>query len=176
MAFIGGYLHPPNTDAAMRLIETIMPAVREQRPGLELRLIGSDPGPEMKAAAGPDDVITGRVPDAVPFMAEAPLMVLPLRLGGGMRVKLLEAMAAGKPIVASRLAAAGLDVEDGVQMVFAETDEEFAAAILSLIDDQDALDRLGVEARRWAVENLGWDSRVREYERLYASLLSEGRG
>jgi glycosyltransferase involved in cell wall biosynthesis len=143
VAFIGGYRHPPNTDAALRLVRSIMPTVREQVPGLGLNLVGADPAPEMFAAAGPDDVITGRVPDAVPYMAAAPLIVLPIRLGGGMRVKLLEALAAGKAVIATRLAAAGLDLSDGVQIVFAESDEEFADAIVELIGDPDARRRLG---------------------------------
>ena len=175
VAFIGGYKHPPNTDAALRLIRSIMPAVRERVPGLDLYLIGSDPTPEMFAESSPEDLITGRVPDAVPYMAAAPLLVLPIRLGGGMRVKLLEALAAGKPVIASRLAAAGLELEDGVQIVFAESDEEFAEAIVDLMGDPDARHRIGVEARRWAAANLSWDARVRAYESIYRTLTGPGR-
>lgn len=171
VAYVGGYAHPPNTDAALRLLGSIMPAVRSRRPGLKLLLVGADPGPAISAAAGPDDVITGSVAAVEPYIAAATLVVLPIRLGGGMRVKLLEAMAAGKPIVTTRLAAAGLDLTDGAEVAFAETDEEFAAAILALIDDAGSRRRLGAEARRWAAANLGWDSRVREYEDLYETLL-----
>ncbi len=160
----------------MRLIRSIMPAVRNRKPGLKLYLIGSDPSTAMIAEARADDVITGRVPDAGPYMDAARLIVLPIRLGGGMRVKLLEAMAAGKAVVTTRLGAAGLDLDDGVQVVFAESDEEFAAAIVELVDDADARRRLGAEARRWSVENLGWDARVRDYEALYATLLSASEG
>jgi glycosyltransferase involved in cell wall biosynthesis len=176
VAFIGGYRHPPNADAALRLLRSIMPAVRERAPGLQLRLIGADPTPEMLAEAGSDDDVTGRVPDVVPYMAAAPLIVLPIRLGGGMRVKLLEALAAGKAIVASRLAAAGLDLTDGDQIVFAESDEEFADAIVELIADPAARHRLGVEAGRWAAQNLSWDSRVSAYEAIYETLTEAGRG
>jgi glycosyltransferase involved in cell wall biosynthesis len=176
VAFIGGYKHPPNTDAALRLMRSIMPAVREHEPDLKLYLIGSDPAPEMVAAASRDDVITGRVPDAAPYMAAASLIVLPIRLGGGMRVKLLEALAAGKAVVATRLAAAGLDLDDGEQIVFAETDEEFAAATVELIADADARRRLETEARRWATDNLSWDARVGAYESIYRSLIGQGRG
>jgi glycosyltransferase involved in cell wall biosynthesis len=153
-----------------------MPAARERAPGLKLLLIGADPTPEMLAEAGPDDEVTGRVPDVVPYMAAVPLIVLPIRLGGGMRVKLLEALAAGKAVVASKLAAAGLDLSDGVQIVFAESDEEFAAAIVELMADPAARHRLGIEAGRWAAQNLSWDSRVSAYEAVYGTLTEAGRG
>ena len=169
--FVGGYMHPPNSDAALRLLRSIMPAVRRRLPGLRLILAGADPGQEMLGAAGPDDLITGTVAETMPFLRDASVVALPIRLGGGMRVKLLEAMAAGKAVVTSRLAAAGLDLSDGVQVVFAESDEEFCDAIVRLIGDAGERGRLGAEARRWAVRNLGWDGRVRRFESLYREML-----
>ena len=172
--FVGGYGHPPNSDAALRLLRSIMPAARRRLPGLRLVLAGADPGPEMLAAAGPDDLITGTVPDTGPFLSEAALIALPIRLGGGMRVKLLEAMAAGKAVVTSRLAASGLDLTDDVQVAFAESDEEFAAAIVRLVGDIGERGRLGAGARHYAVDNLGWNARVDEFDSLYRSLLEAG--
>ena len=169
--FVGGYMHPPNSDAALRLLRSIMPAVRRRIPELRLILAGADPGPEMLGAAGPDDLITGTVAETMPFLRDASVVALPIRLGGGMRVKLLEAMAAGKAVVTSRLAAAGLELSDGVQVVFAESDEEFCDAIIRLIGDAGERGRLGAEARRWAVSNLGWDGRVRRFESLYREML-----
>jgi len=169
--FVGGYMHPPNSDAALRLLRSIMPAVRRRIPELRLILAGADPGPEMLGAAGPDDLITGTVAETMPFLRDASVVALPIRLGGGMRVKLLEAMAAGKAVVTSRLAAAGLELSDGVQVVFAESDEEFCDAIIRLIGDAGERGRLGAEARRWAVSNLGWDGCVRRFESLYREML-----
>jgi len=91
-----------------------------------------------------------------------------------MRVKLLEAMAAGKAVVTSGLAASGLDLTDGVQVAFAESDEEFATAIVRLVGDIGERGRLGAEARHYAVDNLGWNARVNEFESLYRSLLEAG--
>lgn len=170
--FVGGYRHPPNTDAALRLLRRIMPAVRERRPGLSLVLVGADPGTAIIRAATGDDTVTGAVPAVTPFLDAASLVVLPLRTGGGMRVKLLEALVGGKAVVASRLAAAGLELTDRREIVFAETDAEFAEAILDLIDDREAREALGGNARAWAVRNLTWDSRVDAYEDLYGSLLA----
>jgi glycosyltransferase involved in cell wall biosynthesis len=170
--FIGGYVHPPNADAAMRLMNAIMPIVRRHRPGLRLTLVGDRPTQGMLRAAGRDDEITGPVSSVSPYVDRAALLVLPIRLGGGMRVKLLEGLAAGKAVVASPLAAAGLEVSDGEQVRFADTDEQFGQEILDLLDHPEDRRRLAGEARTWAVENLGWERRVQRYEGLYARLLS----
>jgi glycosyltransferase involved in cell wall biosynthesis len=84
---------------------------------------------------------------------------------------LLEALAAGKAVVASPLAAAGLSVTGGEQLVLADSDEEFIAAIITLLDDDQRRRQLGAAARLWAEQNLGWDSRVSAYEDLYRALL-----
>ena len=89
-----------------------------------------------------------------------------------MRVKLLEALAAGKAVVASPLAAAGLEVSDGKELVLADTDDEFAESIVTLVGDEAARSRIGHNAREWALRNLTWGSPVREYEQLYRSLLA----
>jgi glycosyltransferase involved in cell wall biosynthesis len=171
LLFVGGYVHHPNADAAVRLVRSIMPAVRQARPGTRLVLAGAQPTRQMLSAAGADDVITGRVDSVEPFVEAASLVVLPIHLGGGMRVKLLEALVAGKAVVASPIAAAGLDVRDGDQLRIAETDEQFVAVILELLADEDARIRLGQRARRWALENLAWGRRVAQYSLLYRSLL-----
>jgi glycosyltransferase involved in cell wall biosynthesis len=175
IAYVGGYMHPPNVDAALRLLRSIAPAVRRRVPRLRLLVVGADPVREMRDAAGPLDVVTGQVPDVNPYVDEAALLALPIRLGGGMRVKLLEALAAGKAVVATRLAAAGLDVEDGRELALAETDEEFEAALVDLLEDDQRRGALARNAREWALRNLSWDTRVEAYERLYRTLRRERR-
>jgi glycosyltransferase involved in cell wall biosynthesis len=170
--FVGGYGHPPNEDAALRLQREIMPRVRERRPGLALTLVGINPTVAMRAAAGPDDDVTGRVDSVTPYVDRAAVIALPIRLGGGMRVKLLEAMAAGKAVVATPLAAAGLDVRDGEQIVLADTDAQFADAINRMLDDPQRRSEIGARAREWAIANLSWESRLESYEALYRRLLS----
>ena len=149
-----------------------MPRVRQRIPGLALTLVGTDPTPEMAAAAGHEDHITGRVADVDPFVQAATLLALPITLGGGMRVKLLEAMAVGKAIVASRLAAAGLAVQDGRELRLADDVDAWAAAIVELVGDAAARRDLGTQARAWATANLSWEARVADYEALYRRCLS----
>jgi glycosyltransferase involved in cell wall biosynthesis len=112
------------------------------------------------------------VPSVTPYLNESAVVVLPIRLGGGMRVKLLEALAAGKAVVASPRAIAGLDVEAGMQLEVAETDDDFAAAVVALLADESRRVAVAGRARAWAAANLGWDVSVQRYDELYRSLLA----
>jgi glycosyltransferase involved in cell wall biosynthesis len=126
----------------------------------------------MLAAVGEGIRLRGHVPELAPFLDAASLVVAPLRLGGGMRVKVLEALAAGKAVVASPRAAEGLEIADGREIVFAETDEEFVAAVSGLLADEERRVELARAARRWAERELGADRIVAAYEALYARLLA----
>ncbi len=171
LLFVGSFAHPPNADAARRLIDGILPRVQARRPDVRLILVGTNPPSDLRGRLGAGAELAEGVPDVTPYLNRASLVVAPLRLGGGMRVKVLEALAAGKAIVASRLAVEGLDVGDGRQCRLAETDQEFADHILSLLADDAERRRLGSEARSWACENLPWSRAVERYERLYQTLL-----
>jgi polysaccharide biosynthesis protein PslH len=171
LVFVGNFIHPPNVDAALRLVQAIFPAVQKRHPELRLYIVGDQPPPEVKQMAGPKVTVTGRVADVSPYLERAAVVVAPLRLGGGMRVKVLEALAAGKAVVASPLAAEGLEVLDGEQIALAETDEDFAKRIIHLLDDADQRALLAARARAWACANLGWDEPIAAYERLYHTLL-----
>lgn len=173
VVFVGGYNHHPNADAALRLLTSIMPAVRQADPARLCVLVGDGPTQEMREAAGPLDEVTGRVDSVDPYVDRAAVIALPIRIGGGMRVKLMEALAAGKAVVASSVAVAGLPLVDGEQFVLAESDEQFATAIPALLADDARRAQLGAAARAWAEANLGWPARIDLYEELYRSLVSE---
>jgi polysaccharide biosynthesis protein PslH len=167
--FLGNFAHGPNVDAARRLAETIFPRLRALHPGATLELVGPEPPPGLESEG---IVVTGAVPDVTPHLDRAAVFVAPLRLGGGMRVKVLEALAAGKAVVASPLAVEGLEVRDGEELVLADTDDEFAERIAELLGDDERRRALAGRARRFALERLGWDHALAAYERLHASLLS----
>jgi glycosyltransferase involved in cell wall biosynthesis len=171
MLFIGNFTHPPNRDAAWRLTTTIHPALQQRFPGLRLYVVG-DHGPEMLQRYASDDVVvTGRVPDVVPFLDRASVVVAPLRLGGGIRVKVLDALAAGKAVVASTLAVEGLDVVAGEHCLVADTDAEIVTAIATLLGDAALRARIAGAAYAWAAVNLGWDRTMAAYDALYDRLL-----
>jgi glycosyltransferase involved in cell wall biosynthesis len=171
IVFVGSFIHPPNVDAAFRLVHDIHPRVREQRPDVRLLIVGEQPPLALQAERSESVVVTGRVDDVRPYLDQAAVVVAPLRLGGGMRVKTWEAVAAGKALVASRRAVAGFDLTDGEQVVIAEGDADFAASIVTLVADRDARARLGSAARAWAADSVDADTSIRTLEQLHARLL-----
>jgi len=171
LVFVGSYLHAPNIRAALRLALRIFPVVRLRYPELELELVGEKPPLELRKLHGGAITVTGRVPDVMPHLDAAAIFVAPISSGGGMRVKVLEALAAGKAVVASPLAAQGLDVRDGEELVLADSDAEFADRIVELLDDPARRAALAGRARQWAGANLRWERSVEAYVRLYESLL-----
>ena len=128
----------------------------------------------MRAAATDGVTVTGFVPTVTPFLDRAAVVAVPLRLGGGMRLKTAEALAAGKAVVASRRAVDGLAVEHGRELLIAETDAEFCEAISSLLGDRAQRAELAARARAWACDHLGWDEPVARYDALYRALLRRG--
>jgi glycosyltransferase involved in cell wall biosynthesis len=168
--FFGNFAHRPNVEAALRLVQGIFPRVLELHPGARLSIVGAEPPESLRRAAGEHVVVKGAVPDLTPDLDEAAVVVAPLFEGGGMRVKVLEALAAGKALVASPMAVDGLSLASGDHVVLASTDAEFAREIAALLDDPARRVSIARAARRWARENLDLDSVVSAYEALYESL------
>ncbi len=169
--FVANFMHPPNVDAARRLIQGIFPFVKQRFPGLQLLIVGDHPPTEIQRLATADILVTGRVPDVTPYLDRAALFVAPLHLGGGIRIKIQEALAAGKAVVTSPLGIQGMDLVDGVHVALADTDGEFAERIGALLQDQDKRSSLARNARAWACDHLGWDRAMRRYEAVYEELL-----
>jgi len=168
--FVGGFGHPPNVDAAVWLAESIFPAVAARVPAARLQLVGQAPGPEVLALAGGAVTVHGSVPDVTPYLDAAAVVIAPIRIGGSMRGKVLEALAAGKPLVATPRAAEGVDVVDGKQIVIADGEGALVDALADLLLNRTRRRRLAENARRWAESNLGWNRGVDAFEQLYDSV------
>ena len=123
--------------------DDIFPRLRAQMPELTLALVGDRPPPELLLCAGERVAVPGRAQDLGSYLDAAAVVIVPLRIGGGMRVKVVETLAAGKALVASRLAVAGLDVRDREHVILAETDEEFTQAARWLLEHPDERARAG---------------------------------
>jgi glycosyltransferase involved in cell wall biosynthesis len=174
LLLVGNFIHPPNVDAALRLGQRIFPAVRKKFPDASLYLVGDQPPPEIRRLSGSGIFVTGLVPEIMPFLDQAAVVVAPLRLGGGMRVKVLEALAAGKALVASPLAVEGLDIENGMQAAIVDADEDFQHAICRLLAHSDERSLMAHRARQWALDHLVWEKSLAAYETLYRDLISKG--
>jgi glycosyltransferase involved in cell wall biosynthesis len=169
--FVGNFVHPPNVDAGLRLATSIFPSVRNSIPEASLQLVGADPPTELRRRAATNLFVTGCVPDVAPFLAAASVVVAPLRMGGGIRIKVLEALASGKAVVSSPLAAEGLDVRDGEELLIAESDQDFARAISHLLSNPMERQRLEKNARVWATGFARRDRLDETFHRLYVELI-----
>jgi len=168
--FVGYYRHPPNADAARWLVREIFPRVRAECPSAQLVLVGDQLPADVRERA-PDGVVTaGAVDDVSPYLDRAAVVVAPLRSGGGTRVKVLEAVGAGKALVATPLALEGVDVPPEAALV-ARSTAEFAASITSLLRDDERRRQIGAAAYAWARSALDADLAGDHYHRLYMELL-----
>jgi len=135
MAFIGGYGHPPNVDAAQWAAQSIMPLVRAQVPGIELLLVGSRMPTEVSSLATKDIVPLGFVPSLDGVFERVRLTIAPLRFGAGLKGKVLESMAAGVPCVMTPVAAEGLDLPEELAWLVADEPNLLADRIAKLCRD-----------------------------------------
>lgn len=170
--FVGGFGHLPNVEAALTLAKRIFPNVLAQRPDSRLYLVGDKPPPELRALADDRIIVTGGVPDVFPYLTQAAVVVAPVGVGGGMRLKVLEALAAGKALVATPLAIEGLAIRDGEQALVVDSESAFTEALLRLLDAPEERRRLGAAGRKWAEQHLDLALSATAYERLYDELLS----
>jgi glycosyltransferase involved in cell wall biosynthesis len=169
--FVGGFAHPPNVDAALWLGETIFPRVLERVPGARLNLVGHAPGDDVRALAGGQISVHASVPDVTPFLDQAAVVVAPIRLGGSMRMKVLEALAAGKALVATARGAEGVEAIAGEHFLLAVDEDELVDALVQLLLDRDRRRKLGESGRAWAERNLSWERGVEAFDRLYDALV-----
>jgi polysaccharide biosynthesis protein PslH len=168
--FVGAFAHYPNVDSAVWLGRRILPRVLEQVPEARLELVGHEPVEEVRALAGGAISVPGSVPDVTPYLDRAAVVVAPIRLGGSMRMKVLEPLAAGKALVATPRAAAGVEATAGDHYLLAADEDEVVEALVGLLLDSDRRRALGANARRWAEQNLGWARGAAAFEGLYDTL------
>ncbi|MHB1354409.1 MAG: glycosyltransferase [Anaerolineae bacterium] len=158
LVFTGKLDYRPNSDAALWFADKVWPLIRARKPLAQWYLVGKNPGQQLAALAKLDGVhVTGYVPEIQPYLAAADCYIAPLRVGGGTRLKLLEALACGLPIVATSQGAEGLEVRSGEHLLLADTPSDFAEAVLRLLNDRALAARLGLGARALACWHYDWD-------------------
>jgi glycosyltransferase involved in cell wall biosynthesis len=158
----------PNVDAVQWFAQEILPLIRREAPGTRLWVVGKDPHPRLEALKeGHGVVITGWVEDVRPYIAGASVYVVPLRMGGGTRLKVLEAMAMGKAMVSTTVGAEGFDVVSGRELVLADTPAGFAAAVVDLLGDRARREEMGKIACKFAASGYDWPIVVPMLERVY---------
>src|SRR6185295_3760893 len=147
LVFAGSMDYSANVDAVVWFVNHIWPALRQEHPALSFAIVGRDPTTEVRALAGDRVTVTGTVPDVRPYYASALAAVVPLRIGSGTRLKILEAMAAGIPVISTRLGAEGLDLEDGTHLLLADSADDMIAAVGRLAASSELWQRLSRSGR-----------------------------
>jgi glycosyltransferase involved in cell wall biosynthesis len=176
LVFVGAMDWLPNIDGVRFFVHEILPIIRRSRPSCSVVLAGRSPVPEIRAIAETDPLIsvTGTVPDIRPYLWESAVSIVPLRIGGGTRLKIYEAMAAGTPVVSTSIGAEGLSVSDGREILLADRPEAFASRCLALLNARDLAASQAGAAFRLVQSRFSWDEVARSFEEILISCRSGG--
>ena len=172
LLFIGTMSYAPCTDAALYLCQEVLPRVRQHLSDTQAWLVGAEPPPMIVKLNGNGIHVTGRVADVTPYYAKCAVCVVPLRAGGGTRLKILEAMALGRPVVSTSIGCQGLDVVDGEHLLIADTAELFVEQTVRLLTDKVLYQRIATNARRLVVDRYDWDAIAAKLEKVYFGLVT----
>jgi glycosyltransferase involved in cell wall biosynthesis len=173
LIFVGHLRYPPNVDAVRFLGRHILPALRARIPEARLTVVGEGTPRVLREFAGRDDIeLVGRAGSPIPYYGDAHVAVVPLRAGGGTRLKILEAMALGRPVVSTQFGCEGLAVEEGKHLLIADDAEGFAAAVARLLTDRALAARLTQQARALVEEDYDWTGIAERLFRVYDELLA----
>jgi glycosyltransferase involved in cell wall biosynthesis len=164
VVFVGAMDWYPNEDGALHFAERVLPLVRAEVPAVRFTVVGRNPGPRVRALA-PDVRITGTVDDVRPFLDAAAVVVVPLRVGGGTRLKIFEALSMGKALVSTTVGAEGLPVRAGREVELADEPAAFAATVAALLRDRSRRQELGAAGRQLVEERYTWAAVARDFER-----------
>jgi glycosyltransferase involved in cell wall biosynthesis len=166
LVFVGSMDWLPNEDAMTSFCRDVLPLIRAQMPEVTLSIVGRDPTSAVQRLAdGARVVVTGRVEDVRPALHEAAVSIVPLRIGGGTRLKIFESMAAGTPVVSTTIGAEGLPGEPGRHLLIANEPAAFAAAVVSLLGDRTRRAAMATAARAFVVRHFDWSAVAEHLER-----------
>ena len=170
LVFVGSMDWMPNIDGMRWFLSDVFPIIQSKRPGCSLAIVGRNPPSALlEAAKGPNVTVTGTVPDVRPYLWQSLVSIVPLRIGGGTRLKIFEAMAAGTPVVSTTIGAEGLPVRHGETIRIADSAEQFANQCLELLDEAMMRERLAENAKEMVVRDFSWDEVARKFERALPS-------
>jgi glycosyltransferase involved in cell wall biosynthesis len=170
--FFGINDYYPNTDAILFFIREVWPRLMSKHPELRLKIVGPRPTREIVAQRSSRIEIAGAVDDVRPHLAQAAAVIVPLRLGGGTRFKVLEALAMGRPVISTTIGAEGIEVEHGRHLLLADDPAEFAAAVTRVVGDAALAARLGETGRTLVNEKYSWTASARRLERFLRDVLA----
>jgi sugar transferase (PEP-CTERM/EpsH1 system associated) len=173
ISFVGRMDYYPNQECMTRFCAEVLPAIRTRKPNAKLLIVGADPSPEMRALGSlPGVTVTGSVPDVRPYLHRSALMVAPLNIARGTQNKILEAMAAGVPVVTSRIAAGGVDAEGDRHFLVAESSADYVDAVLRILDSKPERERLATAGRARMLSHHRWDRSMQRLDGIIERCLA----
>ncbi|MCP4429231.1 MAG: glycosyltransferase [Chloroflexi bacterium] len=171
LVFSGKMDYRPNVDAVLWFTDEVWPEIRAQKPEATFAIVGQKPHTRLERLRNvPGVTLTGFVESVTPYLAGASVYIMPFRVGSGTRLKLIEAMAAGKAIVSTYVGAEGFPVQNGREIILAETAEEMGTAVLRLLNNPQERQRLGQAARQFA-RQYDWRQVIPKFDELFAAIL-----
>lgn len=174
LVFTGMIGYVPNADGITWFIDEILPLIAQRVPDVKLYVVGKRPPETVRARASERVVVTGTVPDVRPYVHRSSVYVVPLRMGGGTRLKIAEALSMKKPMVTTRVGCEGIDLVDGRDALFADTPREFADAVVRLLGDADLRARLADAGHDLAKRRYDWSVIGDQLEKVYRETLAPG--
>jgi len=176
LIFTGSMDWLPNEDAIRFFVREILPLIKEQVRDVKLTVVGRHPSRSLLAETqrNPEVTLTGRVDDVRPYIARHAVYVIPLRIGGGTRIKVYEAMAMGKAVVSTRVGVEGLPVQNGENIALADEPREFADAVVRLLRRPEERERLGSKARSFVAGNFSWEKAAKVFSEICLDTAGDG--
>jgi len=170
--FVGNYLHYPNVDAVLYFYREIWPRVKSLIPEIKFYIVGQAPPPEIKNLTQDKNIIvTGKVDDVAPYIRKGYAFICPVRLGGGFRGKILEAMSMGRPIVSTPLGAEGIPATHRENIILADEPEAFAEGLYELMNDDGLYQRIIKNARKLVEDKYSWEKGAEALEKVLESMM-----
>lgn len=174
IVFTGNMQYPPNVEAAVFFAREVFPKVRSRVRDARLRLVGVNPSAEVRALAGDGIEVAGYKPSVAEELRRSAVAVAPVRSGGGVKTKILEALGCGTPVVAMAAANAGINARDGEEIVLAENAEDMAEAVVSLLEERERAEALGMAGRALVERAFSWEVTGRRLLEAYETLGGAG--
>jgi glycosyltransferase involved in cell wall biosynthesis len=173
LLFTGNYDYGPNLDAAMGLIRDIFPPIKRAIPTAELMIVGANPPPVLRRIKASGVHVTGRVPDLRPYFESAMVYVSPLRIGAGIKNKILEALAMQTAVVATPLSCDGINVTPGKDVILARSNADIVRAVLELLQNPDQRQEIAMNGRKLIETHYTWQQVADQYAALYDTVIDE---
>jgi glycosyltransferase involved in cell wall biosynthesis len=176
LVFVGTFKFFGNVDGIRWLLDRVWPRVRELHQGLRLYVVGNSPPGWLCQHGDPNIVVTGWVPDIRDYILKSRLVIAPLRMGSGTKLKILEAMSMAKPVVTTQVGAEGIGAEEGKHLVVRDDPAQMAEAVNRLLKEQGMAQEIGRQARQFILDNYSWEKAANQVSEIYQEVIKSGKG